>query len=134
MAEELANVGHMLAEKSKTKELEEEDCVDCSEPMTVNINVTLAQLQDSATEGYDEPYNWGMEPSNEDWDDFPTGLDINGDEETNTSISKYDFPRPEINYRAINYNDDENFEEDYLDELTDEVFNNLYALTNWDLD
>ena len=36
MAEELKNTGNLLAETKK-----EEDCVDC-EPMTVNINVTLA--------------------------------------------------------------------------------------------
>ena len=76
-----------------------------------------------------------MEPGfEEDWDDILTGLDIYGDEETNTSISKYDFPRPEIIYRDINYNDNNNYEEDpdFLDEGGDDNFN-LYALTNWDL-
>ena len=113
----------------------EEDCVDC-EPMTVNINVTLAQATDSATEGFDDAYDFGyLEVAGE---GIPIGLNIDGGdgEPIIRNPSVFDYTSPQVTYPSstgldVRVNDvSDDFE--FPDQGGDDTFNLYPAANNWD--
>ena len=66
--------------------------------MAVNINITLAETRDSATEGFDTAYDWGyLDAPGE---NIPTGLNLSDDDgETNyRNPSVFDYNSKQISY------------------------------------